>query len=991
MTLSLRLFGAPVLQDNGTPLSLSRRKAMALLSYLAVTRSRHHRETLAALLWPESDATAAHSALRNVLWILRQTPISSAVYSDRSTVELMDSDSIEIDVNCFRTLTLDCPTQSHTLNEVCATCEPRLTEAVSLWTGSFMRGFTVANSIQFDDWQFAEGEALRRELTETLDRMIDYYALIEDWTSAARYARQWLQVDTLNELSYRKLMHALAHQGKRSEALQTFDECASVMMSELGLSPESSTVELATSIRTSKTAVPSAPKSRSHRLPPTLIPLIGRREMARRLEELLKDDSSRVVTLVGLGGSGKTSLALHVGRRIEEQFNHGAIFVPLDSVGNDPVAASTIAQALGIAHPRNDHSALIEQLADHLRDRNLLLILDGAERVLPQIVELLPTLEGARHVRILLTSRIALGKAGEIAMTLHGLAYPAIDVPPEKATEYAAVRLLRISAQRQGNLPEDIEAELEGMARLTRLLEGSPLGLEMAAGWRAVLTWDEIADRVSDKLEFLVQLREDVAPKHRAFAAVFEQAWVILSDEAQAALRRLSVFRGTFTTAAAEYVVEISPSILALLVNRCLIKRVGPKRYEIHGLLRQFASGKLSAADREIERVRARHAEHYLKLVAVWFQALTGPDQYPTLERMHQDLSNVRLAFQHAADVGDSGLLRESSEGLFFYYDMRAQFEEAKTVFVNAADAYAQHEKRDAEVSAFLLIAGGWFADHIWPDHAAEQLAAGLKMLGSKAPESRLHAMANVICAYANTGTDVDGHSQRVQSSVEFYKACQDMWAEGLATAAWAVIENYRDETQAETLAYQSLRLHREVGDAWGEGLVLLFLARLAEMQGSLDLALSRYEESQRLSEPIAADIVGVIEAIAGQAWVTGRQGNASASETLAMQALRLSRGIGNRLQVGRALMALARARRMLDDATSAKELWEEAFATLTHRQWSPLQASCAVSLLELSIDALDVGSADRWFREASMLEPGHEDLTSLAEKLEELRKGGSE
>lgn len=991
MTLSLRLFGAPVLQSNGTPMALSRRKAMALLSYLAVTRSRHHRETLAALLWPESDATAAYSALRNVLWILRQTPLSSAIRSDRSTVELVDSESFEVDVSQFRALTVDCATKAHAPTEVCAECEPRLREAVALWRGPFMRGFTVANSLQFDDWQFAEGEALRRELTEALDGMIGYYTTIEDWPSAARYGRQWLQVDALNELGYRKLMHALAHQGKRSEALQTFDECTNVLMSELGLSPESSTVELAASIRASKTTVPSAPKSRSRRLPSALIPIIGRREVADRLEGLLRDDSSRIVTLIGLGGSGKSSLALHVGRRVEDDFDHGAVFVSLDSVGSDPVVASTIAQALGIAHPRDDRSELIEQLADYLRERNLLLILDGAERVLPQVVALLPTLETASHVRILLTSRIALGTTSEIAIPLHGLAYPEIDVPPSKATEYAAVRLLRIAAQRQGSLPEDVGAELAGMARLTRLLEGSPLGLEMAAGWRAVLTWDEIADRISDKLEFLVQLRQDVAPKHRAFAAVFEQAWGMLSDEAQAALRRLSSFRGTFTIAAAEHVTEIPPSVLALLVNRCLIKRVGPKRYEIHELLRQFASGKLSAAGREIDRVRTRHAEYYLKSVASWFQALTGPDQYPTLERMRYDLANIRMAFQHAADIGASELLRASSEGLFFYYDMWTQFEEADSVFVKAAEAYAQHKERDDDIDAFLQIAGGWFANHIRPDLAEARLAAGEQLLGDDSPKTRLHAMGHVISAYASTGTNLEMHALRVQASVEFYRACHDKWAEGLALAAWAATESHRDEAQAESLAYQSLRLHREVGDAWGEGLVLLSLARLAEMQGNLDLALARYEESQRLSEPIAADIVGVIEAIAGQAWVTGRMGDAQASESLAMQALRLSRGIGNRLQIGRALMALARARRMLHDAMSAKELLEEAFAMLTHRQWSRLQARCAVSLLELAIDASDTGSADRWFREASMLEPEHEDLVSLGEKLERLRDGCSE
>jgi DNA-binding SARP family transcriptional activator/predicted ATPase len=987
MTLSLHLFGAPVLHDNGTPTPLSRRKAMALLSYLAVTRSRHHRETLAALLWPESDATAAYSALRNVLWILRQTPLSDSLHSDRSTVELVDINQLEVDVNRFRVLTLGCPTQAHGLNEVCATCEPQLKEAVGLWRDSFMRGFTVANSIQFEDWQFAEGEALRRELTGTLDRMIDYYAMIEDWASAARFARQWLHVDALNELGFRKLMDALAHQGKRGEALQAFAECTNVLMSELGLSPEASTVELAESIRASKTSGSASRTSRSHRLPSALNPIIGRRDMADRLEKLLKDESSQIVTLVGLGGSGKTSLALHVGRRIEDHFEHGAVFVPLDSEGRDSVAASTIAQALGIAHPRDDHSALIEQLADHLRDRSLLLILDGAEWVLPQIVALLPKLEVAQHVRILLTSRIALGTGNEIAMPLHGLAYPAIDIPPEKATEYAAVRLLRISAQRQGNLPETIDAELAGMARLARLLEGSPLGLEMAAGWRSVLTWDEIADRVSDKLEFLVQLREVVAPRHRAFAAVFEGAWGMLSDEGQAALRRLSVFRGSFTIKAAEYVAEVPPSVLALLVNRCLIKRVGPKRYEIHELLRQFASRKLTSTERKTDRVRVRHAEHYLQSVATWFQALKGPDQYLTLQRMRDDLANVRLAFQHAADIGASDLLRGSSEGVFFYYDMCTQFEEAETVFVNAGTAYGQCEDQEGEVDAFLRIAAGWFAHHIRPDRAAERFTAGIKLLGDTYPVTRLHAMSNVICAYASSGSDVENHAKRVQASVDFYRAQQDLWGEGLATAAWASVESDRDEAKAESLAYESLRLHREAGDAWGEGLVLLSLAFMAEARGNFELALTRYEESQRLSQPIAADITGVIEAISGQARVTCRLGNAEKSEVLAKQAVRLSQGIGNRLQMARARIELARARRMLGDPASAKELLESAFAMLTHRQWSHLQASCAVSLVNLAVEVSDIGSADRWHREASLLEPEHPALASLAKQLEKLRK----
>ncbi len=986
MMLSLRLFGAPDLLVDSQPLPLSRRKAMALLAYLAVTRSRHHRETLAALLWPESDAAAAYSALRNVLWILRQTPLADAIHSDRSTVELVDHDAVDVDVNRFRTLMASCPARSHPVNEVCAACEPYMKEAVALWRDPFMHGFTVANSIQFDDWQFAEGEALRRELTETLDALIHYYAQTEDWASAARYARQWLQVDALNELAYRQLMKALAQQGKRSEALQAFAECSAVLNAEMGLAPEGATQDLAESIRASKTTAHVTASHPGHRLPSELTSIIGRHEAIDQLESLLNEIPRRVITLVGLGGSGKTSLALHVGRKLEKGFSHGAVLVSLDSLGSDPVVASTIAQALGITHPRDDRSELIEQLADYLQDRHLLLILDGAERVLPQVAALMPTLRQAQQVQVLMTSRIALGTADETAVTLHGLAYPPVGSTNTQAMEYAAIRLLRVSSQRYGNPSLELDDELPGMIRLTRLLEGSPLGLEMAAGWRAVLTWDEIADRVSETLGFLVHMRADVAPKHRAFAAIFEQAWGMLNDEAKEALRRLSIFRGSFAIDAAEYVAQASPGVLALLVNRCLIKRIGPKRYELHELLRQFAAGKLSVAGHERNQVQSRQAEHYLASVERWFADLKGPNQYPTLDSMGQELANIRLAFQHAAEANASALLRKACEGLFFYYDMRTQFEEAETMFANAAAAFSRHRERDSLVEAFLQVAAGWFAHNLWPDLAAERMERGLSLLEDRAPKTRLCAISYVICAYAHSGNDIDRFVKLAQSSAAFYRREKDAFGEGLATAAWGSLESLRNEQLAESLCYQSLRLHREAQDAWGEGLVLLTLARLAERQGNYDLALMRYEESQRCSEPIASDIVGVIEAIAGQSRVIGRLGDSQTSEELALQALRLSRGIGNRLQIGRALVALASAKQLLGDLAAAKQVLEEAFAILTHRQWRDLQAECAVRLLELALESSDSRAAHRWLQEASLLQAEPAVVERLRKKLQKLQ-----
>ena len=174
MSLTLHLFGTPILLQGDAGISLERRKAMALLSYLAVTETRHHRDMLVALLWPESDAAAASQALRNVLWTIRQTPLAEAILSDRTSIAL-DDDALSVDVIRFRRRMFDCPSRSHEPSGVCQECEPLLEEAVDLYRGSFMSGFSVLNTARFEDWQFAESEALRRESSELLDRLVAYY------------------------------------------------------------------------------------------------------------------------------------------------------------------------------------------------------------------------------------------------------------------------------------------------------------------------------------------------------------------------------------------------------------------------------------------------------------------------------------------------------------------------------------------------------------------------------------------------------------------------------------------------------------------------------------------------------------------------------------------------------------------------------------------------------------------------------------------------
>jgi DNA-binding SARP family transcriptional activator len=967
--MSLRLFGTPRLDIDGKPTQLGRRKAMALLSYLTVTRSRHHRETLATLLWPESGPEAAYSALRNVLWILRQTPLAHLLRADRSTVELVEDESLRVDVHRFRDLTAGCPTERHAGTEVCSDCVPALTEAVSLVEAPFMEGFITSNADGFDDWQFAEREALQRELTETLDRLTAYYTEAEDWAAVAAYARRWLQADRLNETCYRRLMGALHALGRRSEALRCYEECRRALEEELGLTPEAATDELADWIRhTEAEPMERSAVSRRTNLPRTLTPFVGRTETIMRVIRFLKGDETRLVTLVGLGGIGKTSLAMQIGQQLEGEMEHGVFFIPLGTTDEDEVVASAIAQALGLSFSRDKGAHLALELEDYLREREILLILDEVEGI-GSIGSLLASLlSAAPRGRCLVTSRVPLNIGGETVVRLHGLDYPDEDAPIESLGEYDAIRLLKVAERRVDSTSTGRKTELRAMARVTRLLEGFPLGLEMAGAWRGVFSWREIGDRIAANLDFLVHTHRDVPPRHRNLRAVYEQAWGLLSGEERATLRRLAVFHGGFTIEAAERTTDSPPSVLASLAKRCLIRRVGPERYHVHDLLRQFSLENLRAAGGDFESAVERHATCFLALVEESFERLKGPDQLETLRRLQRDLPNIRAAWLHAAKAGRAKPLRRASHGLFFYFDMRAHFEEGARVFRDAVQHF--DTSGDPTVAGFLRVGYGWFTQFTAEDEPHRWIGDGLSLLDDVEPFSVDHALANVIAQYAGAIRDVEEARERLGKSLAHYRDAGDKWGEALTMDALAGAEFPLDADEGEQLAGESLRLRKEIGDHWGEALNLATLARFAEARGKWDLAKVRYHQSQRLSARIAEDLFMAIDAQLSRARIAGRLGEYEQAKELAEGGLLLAQQTSSRLLVTRALAELGRLARRRGDLALAKERLEEAFSLLEGTPWRVAAARCAELLGGVAEECGDEERAGGWRQEAWALDP---------------------
>jgi DNA-binding SARP family transcriptional activator/predicted ATPase len=968
--VTLHLFGTPRLDVDGEATQLGRRKATALLSYLAVTRSRHHRETLATLLWPESGPEAAYSALRNVLWILRQTRLADLLRADRSTVELVEDESLWVDVHRFRDLTAGCPTGGHSGTEACPDCVSALEEAVSLAEAPFMEGFMVSNADGFDDWQFTEREALQRELTETLDRLTSFYAEAEDWTAVTAHARRWLRVDRLNEVCCRRLMHGLAALGRRSEALRCYEACQRTLDEELGLSPEAATTELADLVRHAEVE----PKERSAvprrtNLPAALTPFVGRTDVIARITGLLKEDETRLVTLVGLSGIGKTSLAMQIGRQLQGEMHAGVFFIPLGTADEAEVVASAIAEALGLPLSRDKGSHLALELEDYLREREILLILDEVEHI-ALIGDLLASfLPAAPRARCLVTSRVPLNVAGETVVSLHGLDYPGDDVPVESLGEYDAVRLLKVAERRVDSAATSREPELRAMARVARLLEGFPLGLEMAGAWRGVFTWREIADRIASNLDFLVHTHRDVPARHRNLRAVYEQAWGLLSREERTSLCRLAVFHGGFAIEAAERTTDSSPAVLASLAKRCLIRRVDPERYQVHELLRQFSLENLRVGSGDFNSSVERHATYFIELVEDSFERLKGPDQLATLRRVQCDLPNIRAAWLHAAKTGRAELLRRAAHGLFFYFDMRAHFEEGARVFHDAIRHF--DGAIDPTVDGFLRVAYGWFARFTAEAEPRQWIGEGLRLLDVVKPFSVDHALANVIARYAGAITDIEEVRERLEKSLAQYRDAGDRWGEALTIDALAGAEFGASEEEGERLAEESLRLRKEIGDHWGEALNLATLARFAEVQGKLDLAKVRYHQSQRLSARIAEDLFMAIDAQLSRARIAGRLGEYEEGKKLAEGGLLLARQASSRLLVARGLVELGCLARREGNLPLAKERLEEAFSLLEGTPWRLNAAQCGTLLSEVAEESGDEGMARSWRQEARMLDPG--------------------
>jgi predicted ATPase/DNA-binding SARP family transcriptional activator/Flp pilus assembly protein TadD len=981
--LALYLFGAPRIEREGAPVEVGRRKALALLAYLAATRQSHTRETLAALLWPEYEPASAKGEVRRALSAIRKMLGDGWLDADREVVRL--NDGLWLDVAQFQRLLQVCQQHGHPPSEVCLACRDPLTEAAALAQDEFMAGFTLPDSPAFDDWQSYEREGLRRDLAGVLERLARLLGRTaeESTEQAIGYARRWLALDPLDEAAHRLLMQLYARSGQRQAALQQYQECVQLLESELGLPPTDETTALVERIRSGELAEESTVQAPpvlttppAHNLPALTTPFIGRKDELEEIEALLGDPECRLLTVIGPGGMGKTRLVLETAHRTAERgrFTNGVYLAGLAPVSSPAFLASSIAASLSLQlQGSSDPQA---QLLQFLRQKEMLLVLDNFEHLLEGATLLSDILHSAPHVTMLVTSRERLALRAETILPLEGLPFPSGEAV-ERAEEFSAVQLFVESAQRVERGFKLTTERRAWVVRICQLVQGLPLAIELAAAWVRALSCEEIAREIEQDLDFLSGTMRDLPERHRSLRAVFEHSWRLLSEEERRVFRRLAVFRGGFLREAAEQVAGATLAILSTLVDKSFLVRDG-KRYGRHTLLWQFANEKLSKFPGEEARVRDAHSEYYATFLAQRETALMGGGQKEAQEQIRADLENVRVAWQWMVEQGRVAALDRSLKGLSLFYaftglrqegeaamemalrcireragtlehltpDARrllgrllaeqahhlvrqAMFERGKAV---AQEAIAQaRASRDAHSEAVAQL---WLGEALLHQGKYEPALTELRKTLVLARSARLLSLeADSLLAlgrgYYHAG-DYRQTRAHYDEALERYRQIGDRRGEGETLSETAGLMQYEgDYAGAKPYSEQALHIARELGNQAIEADALIDLGNIAVDRGYCVEARERYEQAlpifrrigDRRSESIVLVNLGLTLIFLGEY---------AEAQAVLDEVVPLARSIGDRRIEGIGLLNLSHLFRHLGNGEKVRHYLDEALAIQT-------------------------------------------------------------
>lgn len=581
------------------------------------------------------------------------------------------------------------------------------------------------------------------------------------------------------------------------------------------------------------------PASFPYNIPIQPTPLVGRETELAAMESLFSNPDCRLLTLTGMGGIGKTRLAVEFASRQSSSFPGGTFYIPLAAVNSSESIVPAVADVLGYSF--SDPTDLKEQLLSYMNrllNQPLLLILDNLEHLLSSadngsvgVIELVSEfMQRLPQVKILTTSRERLNLRGEWTYELYGLPVPP-SVHADHPEEYGAVRLFVNNALRAR---VDFELTTQGQAaviNICRLLDGIPLAIELASAWVGLLSCEEIAQEIESNIDFLATSMRDIPERHRSIRASFDHSWNLLSFEDQDTLSRLSVFCGGFDRTAAEQVAAATLTRLASLVSKSLVRRLESGRYDLHDVIQQYALLKLAENPGENESQQDKHASYYARHLSDWAITLKSSKQTETLAEMAIEIDNLRQAWEHMVSCCDlekgknsllsPALFHNSLFSLSLFYELRCRNWEAITVFGRSIESLstACRGLDEAEDRAYFEVLRGHVTAYLGLHH-------GYVLQYQK---SRVLLEASIHLLHDDQSKTIKAQAQIMLSWINI--------TQGQLQKAIDILE-------------EACSVFRERGEAWWYGVALSHLAWAYLSLGRVAEGKTLYQEGLKLAEP---------------------------------------------------------------------------------------------------------------------------------------------
>jgi predicted ATPase/DNA-binding SARP family transcriptional activator len=878
--LEVRLLGKFEVGHNGKPVAITSRPAQSLFAYLILNAgTSHRREKLAGMLWPDSLEETARDNLRHALWRVRK-----ALEPDSSN-EFLQTDDLAIAFKGSSEYWLDA-SELEKLSE--DTSADELIAALSQYEGELLPGF-------YEEWVVSEREHLHSVFEHHMARLMSSLQKENRWLDILEWGERWIKLGQKPEPAYRALMSAHAAKGDMSKVAGTYERCVKSLR-EFGIEPSEQTKELYKNLKSGKdtdvrknATFTSKPVEReiASNIPVPLTSFVGREQELKEIARLLS--TSRLLTLTGSGGVGKTRLAIHTANDVIRKFKDGVFWVGLVGLLDENLIPQEIARSLHVREVSNE--PIIETLKTYLKSKDLLIVLDNCEHLIRACTQYAEQLLAAcPKLKILATSIESLGLFNETTWQVPSLPLPEMQesLSFKELQEFDSIELFD---ERAGNAKSGFalnERNVSSVAKICQRLDGIPLAIELAAARTKVLSVDEIAARLDDRFSLLTAGSRTAIPRHQTLRATIDWSYDLLTEPERILLRRLSIFAGGFTLEATEAVCSQGMKrshildLLGRLVDKSLViveanSEVSETRYRLLETIRQYALEKLVEGG-EASSIRDQHLDFYLSLAEKSEPHIFGHESAIWITRLDKELDNIRAAMEWStnSDKAVAALRMAGSLAYFCYFwfargNLLSEWQHRIQLALSRPEGM---ERTLARAKALNGLGFMYWAD-MYPTDRRSELEEALDIARELGDQRNIATALRYLGLLASMqGNYVEARSL-LEQSLEIWRM---MGPEGKGGLSWTltflgdIALNQNESNEARSIYEEAVEILMEIGDKNFLAYSVRRLGLLAWREKDYRTAIALCKESLSLNRELS-DLRGVLACVAGFADIAVAQG----------------------------------------------------------------------------------------------------------------------